>query len=133
MQPTIFPSLAVPLAEHLRAGLAARGVNIPVVVNVPSTRPPKFVRIRRIGGGDLNLRTDEARMVAECWETTGALSESLAAIVRALLVASAPGYVGSVWLDRARCVGFTDSPDPGTNLPRHLVTVELLAAGVPLT
>lgn len=125
----VFPDIEVALADHLATVLAGHDTDVPVVIAVPAKRPARFVRVTRIGGAAANLVTDRARIVAECWDTTGAGAFDLARLVRALVGALAPGYLGDVWVDRSIDLGVVFSPDPDTNIPRYLVTAELAVTG----
>ncbi|MFC4124935.1 hypothetical protein [Nocardia rhizosphaerae] len=129
----IFAQIEVAVADHLTAALPMRGIIVPVRNAVPRTgRPPSYVLVTRPGGGQRNLATDGPRLVVEVVAESGADAGSLAAIVRALLRAAAPGYVGEVWIDRTRDVGLAFSPDPDTNAPRYLLTVEVWQRGAAL-
>ncbi|WP_327100063.1 hypothetical protein OIE68_15565 [Nocardia vinacea] len=128
----IFGDIEVALADHLAAVLADRGVSVPVVNAVPAERPTRFVRVARIGGLTGNLVTDRPRVVAECNDTLGTGAHDLGALVRALIGAIAPGYVGSVWVDKVKDLGLISSPDPDTNTPRYIVTAELFTTGTAL-
>lgn len=128
-KPVAFAPVEVHLAPKLATALAARGITIPVVLAVPTTRPPKFVRLVRVGGETLSAVTDRARIVAECWDTSGLGAANLAALVRAEIGAIAQTKVGPAWVDRVVDVGLAFIPDPGTNLPRYIVTAELYVRG----
>ena len=133
MKPVIFGDIEVALADHLASGLADRGVVVPVQMDVPNPRPDRFVRLVRVGGTQSNLVTDRPRIVLECWDTLGIGASELACLVRALVSAPAPGYMSGIWVDKVIDMGMAYSPDPGTNLPRYLVTAELHVMGAALT
>ncbi|MCC3333591.1 hypothetical protein [Nocardia abscessus] len=133
MIPVTFPDIVITLADYLASALAARGVTDPVVAEVPDPRPDRFVRVVRIGGPRTNLITDTPRIVAECWDTSGAGAAELASVTRALIVAAAPGYLGSAWVGKAIDRGVSYSPDPDTGTPRYLITAELVMNGAPLS
>ena len=125
----IFGDIEVALADHLAEALAARDDSAAVVNAVPAERPSRFVRVARIGGMSGNLITDRPRVVAECHAPIGVDAAELAALVRALIGATAPGYVGPVWVDKVKDLGMYSSPDPDTNSPRYIVTAELFTTG----
>lgn len=129
MKPVVFGATEMALAGHLSAALAARGITIPVVNGVPHERPPRYVLVVRIGGSQSNLITDRPRIVAEVCDTHGPDAADLAAIVRALIGAIAPGWIGDIWVDKVVDLGLVFSPDPDTNDPRYLVTAELHVTG----
>ncbi|NEW49334.1 hypothetical protein GV792_04660 [Nocardia cyriacigeorgica] len=128
-KPVAFDPVEIHLADHLAAKLTTHGLTVPVVLAVPGQRPPQFVRLVRVGGSQITAVTDRARIIAECWAATGAAAADLARLVRAEITAAAPGKVGPVWVERAVDVGLAFIPDPGTNLPRYLVTSELYTRG----
>ncbi|WP_348245922.1 hypothetical protein, partial [Salmonella enterica] len=88
MIPVTFPDIAITLADYLAPALAARGVTVPVVAEVPDPRPDRFVRVVRIGGPRANLITDTPRVVAECWDLSCAGAADLASVTRALIGAA---------------------------------------------
>lgn len=125
----IFGDIEIALADHLAAALAERAAGAPVFNAVPAQRPKRFVRLVRVGGSQSNLITDRPRIVAECWDVTGGGAHDLAALVRGLITAVAPGYVGEIWVDKVIDMGLSFSPDTATNLPRYLVPAELHVTG----
>lgn len=133
MIPVEFPDITVTLADHLADALAARGVTVPVVAEVPDPRPDRFVRVVRIGGARANLITDTPRVVAECWDLSGSGAAEMAAITRAVIGAVAPGYLGTAWIGRVIDRGLAYSPDPDTGIPRYLITVEFVMNGTHLS
>lgn len=133
MNPVAFGVVEMAVADHLTTALAAHGIVVPVVNSVPHERPSRYVLVLRIGGSQSNLITDRPRVLAECCDVSGLGAADLAATVRALLGAIAPGRIGDIWVDKTIDVGLVYSPDPDTNLPRYLVTSELHVRGAALT
>lgn len=133
MEPIAFDDIEVAFADYLASMLSDHGEDIPVLLAVPAERPTRFVRLVRVGGSTSNLITDRPRVVFECWDTLGVNAAALARIVRALVGACAPGFVGSVWVDKSRDLGVVYSPDPDTGIPRYLVTAELYVTGKALS
>jgi hypothetical protein len=128
--PIAFGDIEIALADHLAAQLAAHGITVPVVIEIPATRPPRFVRVTRPGGSQSNLITDRPRIVAECWDELGTGVADLAKVTRALLGATAPGYVSGIWVDLAKDLGLAYLPHPQyPGIPRYLVTAELHVRG----
>ncbi|WP_052372589.1 hypothetical protein [Nocardia otitidiscaviarum] len=132
MNPVMFPVVEMAVADHLATALAARGMAVPVVNGVPHERPSRYVLVLRIGGTQSNLITDRPRIVAECCDQSGPDAAELAATVRALLGAIAPGSIGGIWVDRVLDMGLVYSPDPDTNDPRYVITCELHVRGAVL-
>lgn len=132
MNPVVFGAVEMAVADHLTTALAAHGMAVPVVNGVPHDRPSRYVLVLRIGGTQSNLITDRPRIVAECCDTSGPGAADLAAAVRALLGAIAPGQIGGIWVDKVVDLGLVYSPDPDTNDPRYLVTAELTVRGAVL-
>lgn len=134
IKPVVFSPIEIRLADHLAATLADRDIEVPVINELPARdRPISYVLILRIGGSRSNLITDTPRVVFECVGAYGAAAAELAAIVRALIDAAAPGYVGDIWVDKVRDLGMAYSPDPDTNQARYVITKELHAKGTALT
>jgi len=132
-QPVSFGVVEMAVADHLSAKLSERGDSTPVFNEVPHQRPARFVLVLRIGGAESNLITDSPRLVAECHDPYGPAAANLADTVRALIKASAPGWAGGMWVDRANISSVVYSPDPATNTPRYLVYAELRTRGSVLT
>lgn len=132
--PIAFSPIEIALADHLAAALAGRGITVPVRNAVPRTgRPARYVLVLHPGGAQANIVTDLPRVVVEVVAESGTAAAELAKVVRALVTATAPGYVGDIWVDKARHVSFAYSPDPDTNAPRYLITTELWCQGAALT
>lgn len=134
IEPVVFAAAESALADHLAARLAERDVEVAVLNELPATSTAgRYVLIARIGGGLSNLITDTVRVVIECVDEYGSAAAELAGLVRALVDAAAPGYLGAVWVDQIRDLGMSYSPDPDTNAPRYLIHKELLIKGGALT
>lgn len=86
---------------------------VPVVPTVPRTRPPMFIRVSRIGGGQTNPVTDIARILVECWGPGIATAESMANTARAALRNAGGTTVGTAYVRSFRNEqGPVDFPDP---------------------
>ncbi|MBF6459804.1 hypothetical protein IU433_12230 [Nocardia puris] len=132
-QPIVFPAIEIPLIDHLAAGYAAHGIDLPVVGEVPAQRPARFVRVGRIGGPLANLGTDNPRIAVEYWAELGTAAAELAAIGRALVGAVGGTAVGEMWVDRVVDRGLSYLPDEATRTPRYVSYHELWVPGLPLT
>ena len=128
-----FPNAAVWLIRYLTAELPAAGFNIPVVGEVPTTRPASFVHVENAGGTQNTTVTDSAQLLVGSWDTTNPKAERLASKVRALIRA-APG----VTVQGEYCKGSDATnrpvyiPDPDARVPRYRQTVTLQFRGVVL-
>lgn len=120
------PDAETEVADHLAAQLAALNDTAVVATRVPNPRPPRMVRVIRSGGEKANLATDRPTVILECHDTTGPAAGDLTRKVRAILFASAPGYVGSAWCEEITEAGVSSGEDPDTQNPRYLVVAELL-------
>lgn len=130
--PIVFPDAAEVAATYLREQLAARGQPVPVGTRVPNPRPPRFVRVERIGGPRLDTITDRPRLDVHCWGDTEESAHDLAQLARALLLAI-PGWRGAVAYDVAEVGGPNTLPDPETSSPRVAFAVEVSLRGKRLT
>jgi hypothetical protein len=108
----------------------------PVLVSpmMPLVRPTVFVKVDRVGGHQLNLATELARLLVECWvhETAGGYggAETLANQARhALLAAAGTNAAGTfirIWRNED---GPTNYPDPDiSDMTRFQFTGDLLVS-----
>lgn len=123
-----FPNPAIWLIRYLDAHL-----DIPVVGEVPSTRPVSFVQVENAGGAQVTKVTDGAQLLVGSWDTTNPKAERLASKVRALIRA-APG----VTIQGETCKASEESgrpvyiPDPDAKVPRYRQTIVLHFRGIVL-
>jgi hypothetical protein len=129
--PIGFPDGVAVVRAYLREQLVARGEDVPVGARVPSPRPPRFVRLERVGGTRLDLVTDRPRIDVHCWGDTEASATDLAALARALLFAM-PGWRGAVAYDVVEVGGPNTLPDPSSEQPRVVFAVEVSLRGARL-
>lgn len=121
-----FPNAAVWLIRYLDASL-----DIPVVGEVPSTRPASFVVVENAGGSLVTKVTDGAQLLVGSWGATNPKAERLAAKVRAL-VNTAPG----VTIQGEYCKAVEEPgrpvyiPDPDARVPRYRQTFVLHFRGI---
>jgi hypothetical protein len=121
-----FPNPAAWLIRYLDAAL-----DIPVVGEVPSTRPASFVVVENAGGSLVTKVTDGGQLLVGSWDTTNPKAERLAAKVRALINA-APG----VTIQGEYCKAVDESgrpvyiPDPDARVPRYRQTFVLHFRGI---
>lgn len=117
------------LLEHLRAGLAARGVTgLTSGSRYDADRPldAPFLLVRRVGGSSPSLGVDVARMDVQVWHRTEVQAHDLAALVRALVhQARGVAQIRAV----KETAGPVPIPDPDTGQPRYLMTADLTLRG----
>jgi hypothetical protein len=126
--PVEFPDAVDVVCSYLREALVEHGVAVPVVTRVPSIRPPRFVRIERIGGSRLDRVTDRPRIDVECWGPDEGAVADLVKIARALVFAI-PGWRGAVAYDVVDVGGPNTSPDPVSGQERSSFAVEVSLRG----
>ena len=121
-----FPNPAIWLIRYLDQHL-----DIPVVGEVPTTRPASFVQVENAGGSLVTRVTDGGQLLVGSWDTSNPKAERLAAKVRAL-VNAAPG----VTVQGEYCKAVTESgrpvyiPDPDARVPRYRQTFVLHFRGI---
>ncbi|MFC9966336.1 hypothetical protein ACFVH4_19075 [Nocardia ignorata] len=132
MEAVAFPDIEAELVAWLAPKLAGLGSEAVVATKVPNPRPAEGVRVARVGGIQVNVVTDEPRLVLECYAATTIAAAALARMVRALLTTAAGGVLSTAWCDRVRDLGMTFLPDLEAGVPRYLITTELRVRGTPL-
>jgi hypothetical protein len=86
--PVAMPDAVAVVSARLRARLAARGITAPVGSTVPTPRPPRFVRLERIGGSTHSIVTDRPRLDVHCWGADEGDAHDLMQVCRAELGAA---------------------------------------------
>ncbi|MFD6155152.1 hypothetical protein ACFWF7_16275 [Nocardia sp. NPDC060256] len=136
----VFPDIEKTLVDYLTAQLAAASDTAKVVTRIPEPRPPRMVRVKRNdrarrqdiedreGRRGPSLILDRPRVVLECTDDSGAAAD-LAGLVRAILSAAAPGYLGTVWCEYFEDVGIENDADPATAAPRQVIVADLIVRG----
>ncbi len=119
----IFPDSEAKIIEYLRTQLEARGENLPVGRWHTRSEPAERLRVSRIGGNARNLVTDSALIQIEIWASDLARGSQLAALTRALLLAS-PRTSDEV-IRAEDVTGPALITPEGTDDPRHLFEVQL--------
>jgi hypothetical protein len=120
----VAPDTVKLLCDYLRDELDDRGyTDIHVGVEVPTSRPDRFVRLRRTGGTKLNLVVDDAQVTVEAWGESPAVAHDLAQMCRALIHAADSEELGGVQVYRiAEVAGPADLPDPVSDQSRYSAT-----------
>jgi hypothetical protein len=136
----VFADIEMALVDYLTAELADISDTAQVVTRVPDPRPVRMVRVTRNdrkarldvedreGRRGAHLALDRPRIVLECTDDAGN-SHELAANVRALVTAAAPGYIGNIWCDNVDDAGGENDTDPVTDTPRYTLVVDLIVRG----
>lgn len=133
MQPVKFPDATAVVVTFLNTQLDVHGDTAPVGSRVPSSRPTRFVLVRRLGGPRLNRVADNAMLGIECWGTDEADAHDLAQLCRAL-VHSMPGTTqsGVAVYGVTELSGPGSLPDPLSDSPRFTFTVQVTMRGTAL-
>ena len=119
-----YPDAVWVAVEYLRGVLDA-----PVYSRVPESRPPAFVRVRRVGGLVLDVVRDRPRLDVHFWGPTEEAAEALMRRGRAFLLAMA-GTRGDTTAYRVREVGGPQwLPDPESGQPRYAAAFEMSLRG----
>jgi hypothetical protein len=125
---------APPVVQAAVGILSAGLPSILVSPIMPLVRPATFIRVDRVGGGQLNLATELARLLVECWvaETAGGYggAEILANNARHALYASAGQVFAGIFIRAWRNEdGPVNYPDPDvSNMTRFQFTGDLLVS-----
>lgn len=122
-------ALAPPDAEafavaELRAGMTARGDTATVSVKVPTTRPPRMVRVSLVGTFDTTLAHFGSSLLVECWAPTEAAAGLLARRAYGILRALEDHERVLDFEDVGGVVSFPDEVGP-----RYQFTISLLMNG----
>lgn len=129
-QPIVFPDAVATVLNHVAAQLPSHGyTGVPTHKNIPTTRPPRFVRALRTGGPRHNLVVDAAQITVECWADTDVAAEDLAQVVRGVVNAM-PYNTACYRVDELG--GPADLPDPASNQSRTTWSVLVYLRGQPV-
>ena len=105
-----------------------------VVPRVPNPRLSRMVLVRRVGGPRLNQVADNATLAVEAWDELEEDAHDLAAEARAYLFALRGQTVNGVACYRVTDVaGPQLLPDPESDQPRYVFTVQAAMRGSALT
>lgn len=129
----VFPDATALAIAYLGPILEEHEWSVPVVSKVPNPRPTRFVRVRRVGGGNPTIVSDAATLAIECWADESEDAHDLAqlawAVVRAMRNSHIDGH--TVYMVQT-FAGPTDLPDPTSGQPRYTFTVSLHTRGEPV-
>ncbi|MGV9414308.1 hypothetical protein ACWDOP_30780 [Nocardia sp. NPDC003693] len=131
------------VVDFLAFQLAEAGAGATVVKTVSEPRLGRVVRVARndrkarldvedrVGRRGAHLILDRPRIAFECTDDAGNAAE-LAALVRSIVNAAAPGYIGPVWCDHIEDAGMENDTDPVTAAPRYTIVTDLIVRGTVL-
>lgn len=120
-----FPDAELAVCNLLRNPLLG---GLPVVADIPATRPPEFVRVIRTGGPRETLRSEAPILAIEAWAQKKARAVEIANQARAVLGA-ADGQVFGV----TELAGPGYLPDPQSTQIRYTFTVQARIRGRAVT
>lgn len=99
---------------------------------IPKSLPSRFIRVQRIGGGEVSGEelVEDAVMLVEVYGSESEANSHDASLVRAVLSGLKATYVGDdlVYFTRG-FNGFTPSPDIELQRPRHQFTFTMRTRG----
>lgn len=128
--PVLFPDAEEVVVGFLRGALDDRGDTAEVATRVPNPRPSRLVLVRRLGGPRLNLVADDPQIGVECWDGDTATAHDLAQVCRALIHTMTGRAVDGVPVYRvAELAGPANLPDPLSDQPRYVFTVQIAMRG----
>jgi hypothetical protein len=135
MAPTaIFPDATWLVIDHLRAALAARSDTAIVASEVPNPRPDRLVYVHLGGGVRRSVVSDAPQIDIEVWDVATEDAHDLAQLCRALIHTMPGQVVNGVAVYRVdEFAGPADLPDPLTDNPRVVFTVQIHLRGSALT
>lgn len=118
-QLVIFPDAVDLVRTHLAAAL-----DVPIVHDVPTPRPPSFVTVRRGGGVRHTIISDAAQLLIESWADRAEDAMDLAQLARAHLNALPGQVLDDTPVYRVEeLAGPADLPDPLSDQQRATFTV----------
>jgi hypothetical protein len=122
----VFPDCVAALTGYLADQLDARGyTGIHVGVEVPATRPTRFVRLLSTGGTrntDPGVPLADQQVTVEAWANLEQDSQDLAQLCRGLVWAARGDTTGVTVYAVAEVAGPGHQPDPLSNQHRHTAT-----------
>ncbi len=124
--PVVFPDAEALAVTYLRSRLPGVGVH----VKVPSTRPSKFIHVRRSGGLAYQL-TDRPRLDIYTWAGTDEEAKDLAQLARAHLGDIRGVRSGHSVTAVSEFAGLSPAPDQ-SGTPRWFFAVEITIRGASL-
>lgn len=128
----LFPDVQAWAKGLLETVLASRAeaytADVYVGTVIPRAKPPRMVLLRRDGGARLDIRRESARLTVRVFGATEDEAANLAAMVRAILGASADGKPVALVREMSGPVPIPDSPGKPAY---RLMTFDLTVVGQP--
>jgi hypothetical protein len=122
-----FGDIELAVVNRVRARLTAMGDPVQVGTVVPSTRPGRFVVIRRTGGPASEfVVTEWPQITVEAWGATPKQAHDLAQVVRSVIRAMPGQTLTGITVYRVdEFSGPANLPDPESTQSRYTWTVSL--------
>lgn len=129
----LFPDSIALVIGIINDGYVAQDIDVVVDTTVPTPRPDEFVVVRRVGGPQRDLVTDEPLLTLEASAQTEFRARQLLDYARAF-VKAARGTVrdGASIYSVHEISGPADLPDPVAQIPRSSATWQLAVRGTAL-
>lgn len=132
--PVLFPDSIKLVIDIVRAGYTAQNRDVTVDTVVQNPRPDgDFVVVRRTGGPQRDMVTDEPLITIESYAATEHQARANLDVARAYVKAARGTVVdGTAIYSVKEISGPADLPDPVTPLPRSTVLYQLAVRGTAL-
>lgn len=129
----LFPDAILLVIEIIRDGYTGQDIDVPVDTQVPNSRPDEYVVVRRVGGTQRDLVTDEALITLEASAQTEFRARQLLDYARAFVKAARGTSRDSTAIYSTHEIsGPADLPDPVAQIPRSSATWQLAVRGTAL-
>ncbi len=125
------PSGTAVAVAFLKAKYAAHGETALVRSKIPRSRPPKFTRVRLMGGTRFDVVRYAPMLTFECWAPDDIAAENLGILTEALV--NAWPDIDSACNKVVEVGGLIYQPDPDTNTDRYVFTKQCYLRSVVLT
>lgn len=127
----IFPDAVQLALDTLAAELPAIvGEAVPTGNRVPSPRPPRFVRVRRMGGTRVTVVTEAAQLSVEAWASDVAGADDLAQACRSVLFGMKGRTIDGIPVYLVEDIGGpAEVADPLSDQPRAQLSVAVHLRG----
>lgn len=104
-------------------GILTAGVGVPFSTQIPNPRPAEFGRVTTTGGSQVNMVTDQPRLMIECWAADSVRAQEIAGQAYGQIVAT---YGAGFWGGRASLTSLVNYPDPDVG-PRYQFFATIIA------
>jgi hypothetical protein len=120
----LYPDVELLVCNLLRNPL----LGVPVVADIPATRPNEFVRVIRTGGPRETMCSEAALLAIEAWALSKSRASQLAREARAVIFAADGQLFGP-----REVAGPAYLPDPTSAQIRYTMTVQIRVRGQAVT